>query len=57
MPDLLQGHEGSIVRMVRSSDGQEFWRLRTFGFPDREAASDFCNEVKRQGVDCFVTRT
>jgi len=57
MPTLLDGREGSIAHMVRAADGRSFWRLRTFGFENRDAATSFCDEVKAQGVDCFPTRS
>jgi hypothetical protein len=57
MPTLLDGREGSVAHMVRAGDGRSFWRLRTFGFESRDAAASFCDEVKAQGGDCFLTRS
>jgi len=57
MPSLFDGREGSVAHMVRGSDGREFWRLITFGFTDRQSAQFFCDEVKAQGGDCFLTRS
>jgi hypothetical protein len=57
MPSLLDGRQGSIVQMVRNTDGRTFWRLRTFGFDNKDAAAEFCAQVKAQGTDCFPTRS
>lgn len=57
MPSLLDGRQGSIVQMVRNTDGRTFWRLRTFGFENKDAAAEFCAQVKAQGTDCFPTRS
>jgi len=56
MPDLMQGHAAGIMRLMRD-DGRVFWRLRSFGFSDRDAAEQFCDDVKAQGTDCFVTKS
>lgn len=57
MPELLDGRQGSIVQMIRNTDGRTFWRLRTFGFQSKDAAAEFCTQVKAQGTDCFPTRS
>lgn len=54
---LLEGREGHVSQMTRAADGRVFYRLRTFGFPHRQAAEEFCGEIKAQGVDCFASRT
>jgi Flp pilus assembly protein TadD len=56
MPALMQGREGRIVHFVREADGREFWRVLAAGFADRASAVRFCEDVKSQGGDCFVTR-
>ncbi len=50
MPDLLSHRRPDISQMER--DGKTVWRLRTGGFADAAAASNFCNQVRAKGAAC-----
>ena len=52
-PELMQGRAPHIIRFER--DGKPtMWRLRTGGFENREAASNFCESMKSRGGACAV---
>lgn len=53
MPALLAGRHPTFVRITH--DGRVFWRLRTGGFSDREAATQFCAKVRGNGGSCIVS--
>lgn len=52
MPDLLGGQSLLVSRGER--DGTPFWRVRTGGFVDLDAARGFCERVRARGFTCFV---
>ena len=52
MPRLLAGRESTITSTVQR--GRTFWRLRTGGFDDRSAASDFCSQVRSEKAKCLA---
>jgi Flp pilus assembly protein TadD len=52
VPDLLAGRDGAITTVERN--GTTFWRLRTWGFPDQDAARAFCSQIKAATPRCMV---
>jgi hypothetical protein len=50
MPDLL-AHRRPEVSQVEH-DGKTVWRLRTGGFADAAAVTNFCNQVRAKGAAC-----
>jgi cell division septation protein DedD len=52
-PDLFQGATLDIQRADLGAKGV-FFRLRVGSFADRDAAKEFCAEVKATGKDCMV---
>jgi D-alanyl-D-alanine carboxypeptidase len=38
-------------------NGQTFYRARFVGFGDRDAASDMCNQLKRQDLNCLAMQS
>jgi hypothetical protein len=52
VPDLLGGHSPAVVRFDR--DGKVFWRLRTGGFADIAAATQFCTKLRARGAGCAI---
>ena len=52
MPELLGGRKPVISKLER--DGKTFWRLRTAGFADANAAKSFCDQVKAKAGNCTV---
>lgn len=53
VPDLLGDRKPNVVRFDR--DGKTFWRLRTGGFPDIAAATEFCRKVRAKGLGCSIS--
>lgn len=53
MPELLSDRRPQIMRFDRDG-GPTMWRLRTSGFPDGDAAREFCNQVRARGGVCAV---
>lgn len=52
-PELLGDRKPNVVRTEK--DGKVFWRLRTGGFADTAAASEFCRKVRAKGLGCSIT--
>lgn len=52
MPELLGGRKPVISKIER--DGKTFWRLRTAGFADANAAKSFCDQIKAKAGNCTV---
>ncbi|MEP1143587.1 MAG: SPOR domain-containing protein [Henriciella sp.] len=52
-PDLFQGATLDIQRADLGAKGV-FYRLRIGSFEDRDAAKEFCADVKAAGKDCMV---
>jgi hypothetical protein len=52
-PDLFIGANLDIQRADLGAKGV-FYRLRVGTFPDRDAAKEFCADVKAAGKDCMV---
>jgi hypothetical protein len=52
-PELLGERKPNVVRTEK--DGKTFWRLRTGGFVDAAAASEFCRKVRAKGLGCSIT--
>ncbi len=55
MPELLGGRHPAIVQTEQ--DGKTFYRLRTGGFADAQAAAAFCSRVREKGGACAVERS
>jgi Flp pilus assembly protein TadD len=55
LPDLLGDRRPAISTTTRG--GAVFWRLRTDGFPDLEAAQGFCARLRSASDKCLVLRT
>ena len=53
--DRLQGYL-LVVRSVKSTDGQLFWRVITDPLP-KQAALSICDGLKRAGQDCIIRQT
>jgi hypothetical protein len=53
-PALLAGHAPSITRF--DHDGHSYWRLRTGGFTDIGAATQFCAGLRAKGAACDLAR-
>lgn len=52
VPELLGDRKPNVVRFDR--DGKTFWRLRTGGFPDLAAATEFCRKIRAKGLGCSI---
>jgi Flp pilus assembly protein TadD len=52
LPGLLADRQPAITSIELR--GVTFWRLRTGGFDDRSAASDFCSQVRPKKAKCLV---
>jgi len=52
MPKLFNSHRPDIARADLA--GRTIWRLRTGGFADIAAATEFCGQVRAQGGDCSI---
>jgi cell division septation protein DedD len=39
---------------VEPVEGKNSFRALLTGFPDTNAARDYCNRLKGRGIDCFV---
>jgi len=52
LPDLLVGHQALVTQNER--DGHIFWRLRTDGFTDIDAANGFCRRLRDANAACAV---
>ncbi len=52
MPQVFAGH--TPIYSHANVAGVEFWRLRTGGFTDINAARQFCAAVKAEGAACTV---
>jgi len=51
-PDLLSSRKPAVSKTEH--DGKTFWRLRTGGFADTNAAKSFCEQAKTKGLTCAV---
>ena len=54
MPLLIAEHDPVYIRVTRDSD--VFWRLRTWGFADRDYAHGFCSQLRPATDRCLVLR-
>ena len=54
-PDLLGARDSLILRADLGKKGI-FYRVNVAGFSGIAAATDFCNELKFRGQDCFVRK-
>lgn len=52
MPELFSGRSPAFTRTER--DGQTLWRIRTGGFADRAAATQFCEQLRARSIACTV---
>jgi hypothetical protein len=53
VPQLLGNRKPSVVKTER--DGKTFWRLRTGGFADIAAATEFCRQIRAKGLGCSIS--
>jgi hypothetical protein len=51
-PDLLAGRQPSFVKFDK--DGKTYWRIRTGGFADIAAATQFCAQLRAKGGSCSL---
>ena len=55
LPDLFEHAERSISR-VETGDNQTLFRLRVGAFREHSEAATFCQRLKDEGHNCFVTQ-
>ncbi|NKC34445.1 SPOR domain-containing protein [Roseomonas sp. BU-1] len=54
-PELFEGRRAVVQKLER--DGQAtLYRLRAAGFPDPEAAQDFCQQMRAKNFACIPVR-
>ena len=53
MPELFNGRRPAIARLEREGQAT-LWRVRTGGFADRAAATQFCEQVRGRGGACAI---
>jgi hypothetical protein len=51
MPELLANRHPDVTEF--NHDGRTYWRLRTGGFADAAAVTEFCSEIRAKGFNCF----